>query len=192
MDITENEMRFVLLVFKSPETEYNARSMAKKIGISHMGALKIAKRLEREKIIISKKKGQAKFYKLNLKEVYVRQYIKFLLKREAEQSSLYVKRWVNDLKNIKNAECGLLFGSLLKKGKSANDIDILLITDDKKFSKLKKEIAEINTINIKRVHPLYQTKEDIKNNIEKKDKPLLNALKGIVIFGEDVLMEMFK
>ena len=102
--------------------------MAKKIGISHMGALKIAKRLEREKIIISKKKGQAKFYKLNLKEVYVRQYIKFLLKREAEQSSLYVKRWVNDLKNIKNADCGILFGSLLKKGKNSMDIDLLFST----------------------------------------------------------------
>jgi len=66
----------------------------------------------------------------------------------------------------------------------------LLITDNNKFSKLKKELEEINEINVKRLHPMYQTKEDIKNNIKKEDKPLLNALKGIVIFGEDALMEV--
>ena len=192
MDITENEMQFVLLVFKSPETEYNARGISKKIGISHMGALKIAKRLERENIIISKDRGQAKFYKLNLNDEYVKQYVKFLLKREAEQSPPYVKRWINDLRNIKNAESALLFGSLLKKGKNAKDIDVLFITNDKNFSKLKNEIEDINAINIKRLHPMYQTKEDIKNNIEKEDKPLLNALKGIVVFGEDTLMEVIK
>ena len=190
MEITENEMQFVLLVFKSPETEYNANSIAKKLGISSMGALKIAKRLEKESIITSKEKGKARFYNLTLKNEYTKQYIKFLLKREAEQSPNYVKRWVNDLKNIKNADCGILYGSLLKKGKNAEDIDVLLITDNNKFSKLKKELEEINEINVKKLHPMYQTKEDIKNNIKKEDKPLLNALKGIVIFGEDALMEV--
>lgn len=190
MDITENEMGLVLLIFKSPETEYNASSIAKKLGISPMGALKIAKRLEKDSIITSKKKGQARFYRINLNNEYTKQYVKFLLKRESEQSPNYVKRWVNDLKNIKNADCIILFGSLLKKGKEAGDIDALFITDNKRFSKLKKEIEEINSINIKRLHAMYQTKEDVKNNIKKEDRPLLNALKGIVVFGEDTLMEV--
>ncbi|MBI2106446.1 nucleotidyltransferase domain-containing protein [Candidatus Woesearchaeota archaeon] len=188
MDITNNEIQFVLLIFKSPEIEYNANSIAKKLGISAMGALKIAKRTEKDNVVTSKTKGKAKFYKLNLGNEYTRQYIKFLLKREAEQSPSYIKRWVNDIRNIKNADCAVLFGSLLRKGKNANDIDILLITDNKKFQKLKKEIEEINYINIKKIHPMYQTKDDVKNNIKKEDKPLLNALKGIVVFGEDTLM----
>ena len=192
MEITDNEMEFVLLVFKSPETEYNANSISKKLGISSMGALKIGRRLEKGSIIISEEKGKAKFYSLNLENEYAKQYIKFLLKREAESSSGYVKRWINDLKNIKNANCGILFGSLLKKEKNAGDIDLLLITDNNKFPKLKKEVEEINEINVKKIHPMYQTKEDIKNNIKKKDKPLLNALKGIVIFGEDILMEILE
>ena len=192
MEITDNEMEFVLLVFKSPETEYNANSISKKLGISSMGALKIGRRLEKGNIILSEEKGKAKFYSLNLENEYAKQYIKFLLKREAESSSGYVKRWINDLKNIKNANCGILFGSLLKKEKNAGDIDLLLITDNNKFPKLKKEVEEINEINVKKIHPMYQTKEDIKNNIKKKDKPLLNALKGIVIFGEDILMEILE
>ena len=188
MNITHNEMQFVLLIFKSPEIEYNANSIAKKLGISAMGALKIAKRVEKENIITCKPKGKAKFYKLNLGSEYTKQYIKFLLKREAEQSFSYIKRWVNEIKKVKNADCAVLFGSLLRKGKNANDIDVLLITDNKKFQKLRKEIEEINSINIKKIHPMYQTKEDVKNNIKKEDKPLLNALKGIVVFGEDTLM----
>ena len=192
MEITDNEMKFVLLLFKSPETEYNANSISKKLEISSMGALNIAKRLEKENIISSKEKGKARFYRLNLSNEYASQYVKFLLKREAEQSPGYVKRWVNELKDIKNADSGILFGSLLRKREKANDIDALLITDKNKFSKLTEEIEEINKINIKKIHPMYQTREDIKNNIKKEDKPLLNALKGVVIFGEDVLIEVLK
>jgi|SRR3989344_4970280 len=192
MEITDNEMRFMLLMFKSPETEYNANSISKKLGISSMGALKIARKLEKENIIISEEKGKAKFYSLNLENEYTRQYIKFLLKREAEQSPSYIKRWINEIKKINNADCGILYGSLLKKGKNAEDIDLLLVTDNNKFSKLKKELQDINEINIRKIHPMYQTKEDIKNNIKKKDRPLLNALKGIVVFGEDVLMEVLE
>jgi len=191
-DITNNEMLFVLLIFKSPETEYNSNSIAKQIGISSMGALKIAKKLEKEGILSFKEMGKAKFYKLNFGSDYVNQYLKFLLKRESEQASAYIKRWINEIKKIKNAYSAVLFGSVLKKEKEANDIDVLLITDGKKFSKLKKEIEEINIINIKKLHPVYQTKEDIINNIKKNDKPLLNAMKGIVVFGEDTILELIK
>lgn len=189
-NITNNEMLFVLSTFKSPEIEYNANSIAKHIGISSMGALKIAKKLKKQDILISKQLGKAKFYKLNLNKDYVRQYTKFLLKRESEQASAYVKRWLSEIKKIKNAYSAILFGSILKKQKEAKDIDVLLVTDKKRFPKLKKEIEEINHINIKKLHPLYQTKNDLRKNIEKRDKPILNAIKGIIVFGEDVIISL--
>lgn len=191
-DITNNEMLFVLLIFKSPETYYNANSIARHLGISSMGALKIARKLEKEGILTSKELGKAKFYRLNVSNDYVMQYVRFLLKREAEQASPYLKRWLVEIKKIKNAHAAVLFGSILKKEKEANDIDVLLITDKKRFSKLEKEIDEINRINIKKLHPLYQTKEDLVKNIEKDDKPLLNAIKGIVAFGEDAIIELLE
>lgn len=157
-----------------------------------MGALKIAKRLEKEGILISKELGKAKFYKINLDNDYPKQYIKFLLKREAEQASAYVKRWVNEIKQIKNAHSAVLFGSVLKKEKEANDIDVLLITDGKKFSALKKEIEEINLLNAKKLHPLYQSKKDLIENIKKGDKPILNAIKGVVVFGEDTIISLMR
>jgi predicted nucleotidyltransferase len=191
-DITKNEMLFVLSIFKSPEIEYNANNIAKHLEISSMGALKIAKKLEKQNILISKELGKAKFYKLNLNSDYVKQYIKFLLKRESEQAPSYIKRWLLEVKKIKNSYSAILFGSVLKKYGEAKDIDVLLITDKKKFSELKKEIEEINLINIKKLHPVYQTKKDFIENIKKQDKVILNTIKGVVVFGEDTIIDLFK
>lgn len=191
-DITNKEMLFVLSIVKSPEVEYNANSIAKVIGVSSMGALKIANRLVKENILIARKLGKAKFYKINFNNDYARQYIKLLLKREDEQSDPYVKVWISEVKKIKNADAAILFGSLLKKHKEANDIDAVLITDKKRFQKLRKEVDEINLINVKKLHPLYQTKEDFMKNIKKGDKPLLSAVKGIVVFGEDEILSLLE
>ena len=191
-DIAKNEMLFILSIFKNPEREYNASTAARAIGISPMGALKIARRLEKEGIVLSRQLGKARFYQLNLENNYTREYVKFLLKRESEQAPSYVKVWINEAKKIKNADVAILFGSILKKEKEANDIDVLLVTDQKRFSRLKKELEDINLINVKKLHPVYQSGEDVKNNIKKGDKALLNAIKGIVVFGEDALIGVMK
>ena len=188
-DITNNEMLFVLSIFKSPEKDYNASDLARLLGISPMGALKIAKRLEKESILKSKPIGKAMVYKLNIENDYVKGYIEFLLKREAEQAPARIKMWINELRKIKNADIAVLFGSILRKNEG-NDIDALFITDQKRFSKLKKEVESINLINIKKLHPMYQSKEDIKANIKKEGKALLNAIKGIVAFGEDKIIDL--
>ena len=188
-DVTKNEMLFILTIFKSPETEYNANSIAKLLGISSMGALKIAKRLENESIISSRALGKAKFYRLNLESNYVRDYVRFLLKREAEQAHPYVRVWIGEIRKLKSANASMLFGSVLNKLKEARDIDVVLITDQHKFPKLRNEIEEVNKVNVKRLHPVYQSESDFVKNISKGDKVLLSAVKGIVAFGEDVIIK---
>lgn len=191
-DITNNEMMFVLGVFKSPKTQYNANSLAQLLGITRMGALKIAKKLEKERVISSEKLGQARFYRINMNNDYAKQYISFLLKMEAEQAHPYVKLWIGEIKKIKIADAAILFGSVLRKHKEARDIDVMLITGQKRFEKLKKEIEEIDKINTKSIHPMYQTKEDFVRNIKNGDKPLLDAVKGIYVFGEDSIIELMR
>lgn len=189
-DITANEMMFVLALLKSPELEYNASSMARHLGMSSMGALKIAKRLEEERIISSRELGKARFYNLDFQSDYVRQYLMFLLKREAEQADPTVRRWVTELRKLKNADCVVLFGSVLQEQQKAKDIDALLITDEGRFAALKEEIQGLNMINVKHIHPLYQTAEDFRKNLRKADKPLLSAIKGIVVVGEDEFIDL--
>lgn len=191
-DVTQNEMLFILSIFKSPETEYNANSIAKLLGISSMGALKIAKRLEKENIITSRELGKARFYRLNLESEYVKDYVRFLLKREAEHAPPYVKVWIDEIRKLKSADAAMLFGSVLKKLKDAEDIDAVLITEQRKFPKLQGEVEEVNKVNVKQLHLVYQSKEDFVKNIRKDDKVLLNAVKGIVVFGEDIIIEGLK
>jgi len=188
-EITNNEMNFVLALFKSPEKDYNAANMAEHLGISRMGALKIAKRLEKESIITSKEMGKAKFYSLNLSSEYVRQYLRFLLKREAEQAHPYVRVWVDEIRKIKHARAAVLYGSVLRKQREAKDVDVLLIITKKQFLTAKKEVMELDALSDKRIHPMYQSFEDFRQNIKNGNAPLLNAIKGIVAFGDEALMK---
>ena len=189
--ITDNEMRFLLTLLKSPEMEYHARGISSLVNITPMGALKIAKKLEKERLITSKQIGRAKIYKINFDNDYAQQYLQFLLQREAEQSNPIVKMWVNELRKIKHARLIILFGSVLRD-KDANDIDVLLITEQKNFAVLKNEVEKINELNIKKLHPLYQSRDDFMSNIKKGDKVVLNAIKGSVVFGEEELIRLLK
>lgn len=185
------EMELVLALFKRPQEGHSASSLSRVLNISPMGALKIVKRLERERILSYKQVGQAKIYNLKLSSDYVKKYLSFLLHREAELSSPYIRRWITELKKIKSAEIILLFGSILKK-EEANDIDVLFVISQKKFLELKKEINELNLINNKKIHPLFQSESDLRLNIQKEDKIILNALKGLLVIGDEKLIEIIK
>ena len=188
--ITKNEMHTILSIVKSPEMMYNANNLAKVLEITSMGTLKILKKLEQELILKSKQIGKARIYRINLDDDYSKNYINLLLSREALHSSPQIKRWASELKKIKHADLIILFGSVLDK-KEPNDIDVLFVTEQKNFKKLKDEIKELNQINVKNVHPVYQSKEDLILNIKEKDKVILNAIKGIFIKGENNFLEVY-
>ncbi|HLD04381.1 MAG TPA: nucleotidyltransferase domain-containing protein [Candidatus Nanoarchaeia archaeon] len=189
-DITNNEMRLVLNLFKNPSTDYNTTQIAKTLSLTPMGTLKIAKKLEKENLLTSKKLGKATYYRLDSKNPYTKQHIAFLAKREAEYAPSYIKTWIREIRKIKNAKAAILFGSLLKKQEKAEDIDVLLITNQNTFNNLKKEIEYLNKFNTKKIHPIYQTEKDFKNNLKLEDKVIRNALKGIIALGEDELIRM--
>lgn len=188
----KNEMLFVLSILKNPEIEFNANSLAKAIGLSAMGSLKIAKKLEKENVLLSRKIGRTNVYKINPKNAYVRQYVKFILKKEIEIAKPYIKRWIRELEKIKNADGIILFGSVIKKGEEAEDIDALIIANNKNFEKVKKEVENINLVNEKKIHPLYQTHMDLEKNIREGNKVVLNAVKGIIVSGEDFILEVLQ
>lgn len=188
----DNEMKLVLLILKSPEKEYNSRNLAELMGISPMGALKIARRLAKEGILKAKQIGKSKIYSINHESSYAISYASFLMKRESEWSKAYVKRWIGELQKIKHANAIILFGSVLKKEKEAEDIDSLIIVNKKAFQTVEKEVDKINILNEKKIHPVYQTEEDLEKNIKSGNKVILNAIKGIVVSGEEKLVSLLR
>lgn len=187
-DITGNEIRVLLALFKDFSSDYNANSLSKKSGLTPMGTLKILKRLEKQQILKSRQLGKAVFYKPNLND-YTKAQIKFLLQKEAEESPPRIKMWVKELRKFREtAEIGILFGSILK-GEKFNDVDLLLVINKSQNRKVNQLIKEIDNINVKKIHVIRQTKNDLKSNLKNKDRVLLNILRsGIVLFGYEEII----
>ncbi len=191
--ITGNEMETLLLLLKDFDADYNANNLSKKLGITPMGALKILKKMERQKLLNAKQMGKAVFYKPDLDSNYTKTFLEFLLQKKAEETKSRVKRWVKELRTLQNnAEIGILFGSVLEK-ESYNDVDLLIVLKQSQNSKINLLINEIRRINIKRIHVIKQTKEDLKQNIKKGDKVVLNAIKnGMVFFGYEKIIKVIQ
>ncbi|MBT4373830.1 hypothetical protein HOD25_04110 [archaeon] len=185
-----NEETVLLRMFKDFSSDYNANNLSKLFDITSMGVLKILKRLEEQGLLVLRKVSNIKFYDFNFESSYARDYISLLFRKEASNSSPSVKRWINEIRKIKNVEMVILFGSVLTKGKNAKDIDVLFLVKEKSFGKLKEEIRKLNLINDKKIHAVYQTKKDFVSNLKNKDEVVLDILKGVVVFGEKELINI--
>jgi predicted nucleotidyltransferase len=188
-EITKYEMQIMIRLFKDIGVWYNANNLSKEIGISSMGALKILKRLNDQDILNHKEEGRRKYYYLNYNNQFTIDFIEFLLKKEAKDSLPRIRRWITEIKNI-DVDIAIIFGSVLRTV-THKDIDVMLVYKQNK--KIDNIITEKNKLNVKRIHPIKQTISDLKNNIKKRDKLVLNAVKfGVVAKGQKKLIEVIK
>jgi DNA-binding Lrp family transcriptional regulator len=191
-DITGNEMKVLIALFKDFNTRYNANNLSKTLSLTSMGTLKILKKMEKQNILKSEQIGKAVFYKPNL-EGYPLTYLTLLLQKEAEDSLPRIKRWVKEFRKLESvADFGILFGSVISKD-NANDIDFFLVTNQKQNNNVNKTVSELQRLTTKKIHVVKQTKEDLITNLKQKNKVLLEIIKkGIVLFGYDKLIEVIK
>ncbi len=188
--VSNGEAKILLILLKTPRIDHTATILAKISGLSIMGVMKIAKGLERRGFLSSRKIGRATLYSLRSDSEKGKSLIIFLLKNEAEQVSPFVRVWLRELQKITSAQSIILFGSLLKKERTAGDVDALIITTKGKFRITEKQVENISLVNEKRIHPVYQTRADLKKNIQKKDIVILQAIQGLVAFGEEAFLEV--
>lgn len=179
-----------LKLFKEFTVDYNPSSISKGLGKTRVGAFKAFRQLEKEGIVISKKLGKANFYKLRLYDEYVRKNIELLLMEESRK----YPRWIEESRALSNfAEIIILFGSIIRNESKANDIDLLIVLEEKNDDKINSIIKSKNEILVKKIHLIKQTKEDMINNLKKQDKVVISAIKsGVVLFGFEKLVEMIK
>ena len=189
--LTPKENEALLMLFKDFTEDYNANSLSKNVGITPRGALKILKNLHKQQLLTCKQFGKAVFYKLNLDDYYAFRTLETLLIYEAREKA---PRWLAEFKELyKNIEIAIIFGSIVRNPKQANDIDLLLVFTQKNMKQVKDFIDEKNQVLVKPIHPIMQTPNDIKKNLMKKDPVVLNALRrGYVLYGYDKLIEVVK
>jgi predicted nucleotidyltransferase len=187
---TPLEKEIVLKLFKDFKTEYNPSTIAKVLGKTRVGTFKALNSLESDSIVTGRTLGKARFYKINLVDEYARKNVETLLMEEAKK----YPRWKDELHELfEFTEIVVLFGSIIRNEEKAHDIDVLIVFDKKNNSKINGFIKEKNQLLIRRLHPIKQTEEDLKKNIQKEDKIILSAIKeGIILQGYDKMIELIK
>lgn len=192
VSLTKNEARTMEFLIRNFSKNYNINQLAKEIYISPGGMFKILKKLEKQNFLIQNKIGNNSFFKINYNSQEALDACKFALSEK--RVTPYVKVWINDLEPLKReTQLCILFGSVLNKEKKARDIDLLLVFHKKALKKVECLIDKINKIKSKRIHAIYQTKEDIITNIKKQDEAILEEIKtGIILWGRDFLVEAIK
>ncbi|MBL7148185.1 MAG: nucleotidyltransferase domain-containing protein [Nanoarchaeota archaeon] len=190
VSLTQRERETLLILFKDFTTFYNANFISKILGISHVGAQKIFKRLYNNNILTSKKIAKSIVYKLKLDDDYVNKFISFLLVDEANK----FKRWKEEFKDLfKKGRIILMFGSVIKNYDKARDIDIMIVIDKKDIKEINKILKEKEKILPKKIHAIKLTHNDLLENIKNKDKAIIDIVKNaIVIYGEDKYVEIIK
>jgi DNA-binding transcriptional ArsR family regulator len=192
VSLTENEAKAIDFLIRNFSEEYNINQLSRELKLSPRGIFKILKKLEEQRYLISKRQGNNIFYQINYSSQEALDACKFVLSER--KITPFIKIQLNDLENLKGlAQIAILFGSILTKDKDANDVDVILIFKQRDFSKIQQALDKINSIKHKKFHAIYQTQEDLVNNIKKKDKVVLSAIKtGIILWGRDLFLEAIK
>ncbi|MCK5282456.1 MAG: hypothetical protein KAK00_03525 [Nanoarchaeota archaeon] len=189
VDISKKSKRALEIIFRDFSNRYNAHNIHKKLGATHQGADFILKSLKEKKMLLSETIGRAIFYKINLGNEYAAKLLELIL-MEYEASS-FIRGWICDLTPLKdtNAIILILYGSIINKGKKANDLDLCIVLNNKKdYDVVQDSIDKINRLNIQKIHPLYLTKGEFKNKIH--DKIILEIIKeGIILKGCGEIVE---
>ncbi|PIN81876.1 hypothetical protein COV11_00790 [Candidatus Woesearchaeota archaeon CG10_big_fil_rev_8_21_14_0_10_30_7] len=184
--LSEGEKKILLVLFKDFSTQYNARSISKQVNMTHEGAFKALKNLEKKGFVISKSFGKATMYKMKYGPLTKKNLELLLL----EESELNYARWVDEVKNFNESSILVLFGSVLES-KEYKDVDLLVVVSKERYDALIKKIDGKNKLLLKKIHPIIQTINDLKNNIIKKDPVIIDAIKnGIVLKGQEKFVEV--
>lgn len=187
---TTTEKEIVLWLFKDFTRDYNPSTIAKRINKTRVGAFKALNELEKDVIAKGKNYGKARFYEINYDEEYALKNVETLLMEESKR----YQRWQDEFKDLyRYSEIVILFGSMVKNERKANDIDLLLVFDKKYNEKVNASIKDKDELLTKKIHPVKQTPDDIRMNILKEDKVILDAIRtGIVLHGYEKYVELIK
>ena len=192
VSLTENEARTIEFLIRNFSKDYNLNQLARELHLSPGGIFKILKKLEKQNFLLERRLGNNIFYKINYDSQDALDVCKFALTER--KITPYIKVLIRDLDRLrKKTKMAILFGSVLNKEKEAKDIDILLVFNKKNLKEVENLINELDKISTKKIHAIYQTEDDLIENIKKQDNAILDEIKtGVILWGRETLVEAIK
>jgi len=169
--------------------------LAKELGLSRVGTWKILKKLESENVInlnpIGKGKTSTYIVNLNFDNPITEKMLSLALTEDAIKN----QRWMNNFAELNDKlDFLILYGSILYSSQDANDIDIIGVVSDKKmFKEIDTIISKIQKVQIKKIHAINFIPEELKQEIKKSNKAIVDAIKkGIILLGQDNFIRFMK
>ncbi len=176
------------ILLKDFSVEHTITSLAKETGMTRVGTWKVLKKAELDKLILLSQAGKGKtstyLVRLNWESLLLKKLLSLALTEDAMKH----QRWLNNFSELENKmDFLIIYGSILHYPKEANDIDILGIVPNKnKFLEIEEAVKKIQKTQLKKIHILNFTLQEFKQELQKPNKALIEAVKkGVVLFGQD-------
>lgn len=188
IEVTKAEQKALLTLYKDFTVYYNANSLSKKLGITQVGAMKLLKRLEKNKIVLSRRIGKSIIYKVNVEEELIQRLLAFTLANEAKK----YERWAHEFKPLgKKGRIVLFYGSASRNYAPAKDIDVMIVLDKNDASDVHSSLNAVQKFLSKKLHPLIATRNDLFKNLQEHNEAMTEIIKtAIVLYGYDEYMEI--
>ncbi len=191
----ETEGRILKILLKDISKKHTVTTLANEIGISRVGAWKILKRLEKDKLInlAQVEKGKTNIYTitLNWDNPITEKTLALVLTKE----TVTQQRWVSNFTELKDkVDFLILYGSIIHSPKEANDIDILgIVSNGKNFIKIDNILEKIQKTQLKKIHSINFTPKELMYELKRPDKAFIDALKkGVVLFNHENFIDFIK
>lgn len=190
--ITDNEKKILRFLLANFDKDYSINEIAKNCGLAPNGAYEALKKFEKKGILLFKKIGNLKSYKINFESIEANKLLELILIPDYQESKIRYR--YNDLKPLKNiTKLCIIFGSYITKKEKPNDIDVIFVIRKADYKKYAEVLDKIKRVMPFKLHDIIQTKDDLNKNIRKRDKIIIKALsEGVVLWGHEFLIEVIK
>lgn len=158
------------LLFLNEKERFYVNELAEKIKEDPANVHKKLVELKKEGMLSDEFQGKERYFFLNPKYPFLKEYKKIILKGFGFEKILKEK-----LKTIKGINSAYLFGSYAEGNlKEESDIDLLIIGDFDTF-KLQKILLEVQKLTDREINSMELTKEEFRKRRQKQD-PLLKDI----------------
>ena len=166
LSLSDNEFSVLRFLVRNFTERLTIRNIAKKLNFSPAGVFNILKKLENHQIVAGEKLGTGLFYSINLENKIAEHLAAIVLLYSEEQIEKI------DIEQINQAKAAIF-----------DKKNLLLIVDN----------ITILDISIPDINVITKTQDEAIALLRKKDAEMLQLLrKGMVLFGEDKIVEIIK
>ncbi len=187
METTKSHSRLLKILLTNLALKPIVTSLAKEMKMSRVGAWKVTKRLEAEKLVSRSPMGEGKtsidIVYLNWENPLVEKYLALSLTEDA----LRQQRWRLNFRELEGKlDFLIIFGSIISAPKVANDIDILCIVSGGNFNEIERILQKIQKTQLLKIHSLNLTPGELHLELGKSSGAFVEAVKkGVVLFGQE-------